>query len=105
MAVEDAADRAAFLDPGEFGGTGTYTRQGDKPVGLGGIFDREPITLSIGADLSLDDAGPQLLVAESDLPAGAGQGDAVTIPGEGNFLVKNIRPDGTGMAVIRLEVA
>lgn len=105
MAIEDDDDRALFFDPEEFGVTVSYTKQGAAAVSLNGIFDREPVDLAIGADLSLDDAGPQILVREIDLPAGAGEGDAVTVTGQGSFLVKNIQPDGTGMAVVRLEVA
>ncbi len=102
MAIEDAADRALFLDADEFGVEGTYTKSGQAAATLSGIFDRESIAVALGAALDLDDTDPQFLVAESDLPAGAGHGDAVTIASE-NWTVKNIQPDGTGMAVIKLE--
>lgn len=102
MAAEDADDRAHFYYTDEFGVSGSYTRQGSAPVTIAGIFDREPLSISLGAELSLDDADPQFEVHESDLPAGAGIGDALVIGSE-NWTVKNIKPDGTGMAIIKLE--
>ena len=104
MAIEDDDDLALFLDPEEFGVAASYTKQGAAAVSIYGIFDREPVGLAIGAEFSLDDAGPQILVREIDLPAGAGEGDAVAVTGQGSFLVKNIQPDGTGMAFVRLGV-
>ena len=101
MPVETDADRALFLDADEFGVSGTYTKQGAAAVPLAGIFDREAIAVALGA-VDLDDQDPQFLVAETDIPDGAGHGDAVSVGGE-NWRVRNIQPDGTGMAVIKLE--
>ena len=101
MAIESAADRAVFVNPDEFG----------AEVFWEGAADPIPVlsqtgTLLIGA---LD--GPEtqvreatIVLREADLPSGYAQDDQVTLNGTG-YLARSIEPDGTGMALVRLERA
>ncbi len=107
MAVESAADRAAFVDTDEFGVAATYTAAGQAAVSLNGILD-EPTEDRLGG------AGPGLrsnvaifTVRTADLPGDARSGER-----SGDRLViasRTFRPQGfdrdvTGdMTVIMLE--
>ena len=101
MAVETAADRAAFLDADEFGEILAWTS--------GAVTSTVPGIPSTGA-LRIDQMeGPgvlgrhcAVLVSVGDLPIGAGPGNAVTFR-SAPHTVKSIEPDGTGMALVRLE--
>ena len=101
MAIESAADRAVFLNPDEFGVEVTW-------AGAAGPIAALPQTgtLLIGAidgpDTQVREA--TIVVREADLPAGHDQGDDVTLNGVA-YVVRSIEPDGTGMAVVRLEKA
>jgi hypothetical protein len=108
MAVESAADRAAFVNADEFGATATYTH-GATTVSIDGIFDAASAIVADGDGLQtgMESAGilttrPNLLVREADLPSGADEDDEVTI-GSTDYRVAEIRPDGTGMALLILE--
>ena len=45
-----------------------------------------------------------LIVVEADLPPGADQGNSVSMNGT-DYTVRSIEPDGTGMVLVRLELA
>ena len=103
MAVESAADLAAFFDTAEFAVTATWQTAGgsaDLPV----IFDAEHLALASLAEVALSTASPQLLCRAADLPAGAAAGDTVTVAGA-SYVARDIRPDGTGVVTVLLEEA
>lgn len=101
MAVESAADLAAFFDSDDFGVAATYTPNGyphpsSKSRTVNGIFDREfavvgdvesfaPVFLCAGSDVSDVTHGASLRVEEDD------------------YKVRGIEPDGTGMTRLVLE--
>ena len=101
MAIESAADRAVFLNPDEFGVEVTWAGGAGPIAAL-----PQTGTLLIGAidgpDTQVREA--TIVVREADLPIGQDQGDEVTLNGVVYF-VRSIEPDGTGMAVVRLEKA
>jgi len=104
MPVETDADRAIFVDDGDFavaiiwthaGGTATFTA----------IFDADyQLLTSPFLDGGAEGAGPQIMARSSDIPAQAAHGDAVTIEGR-EYRVVEFKPDGTGMSVVRLQNA
>lgn len=88
---------------------------GDEPASIRGLFRRSHVT--VGAATSLQDiesvgfgsSSPTFSCRAADLPAGAGDGDEIAVTGDGGadlgtFIVREVRPDGTGMAVLQLEV-
>lgn len=110
MAVESAADRAAFVNADEFGAQATYTPAGGAGVTISGILI-EPSERVLGEPgLSMSEA-PEFTVRSADLPTGArgGEhgGDQLAIPGSSpgtdrRFRVRLIEPDGTGMSRLTL---
>ena len=104
MPVETDADRAIFVDADEFGAACTWNRAGSDSV-FSVIFDEEYQLLTAELlDAGVEGSGPQIQCRTSDLPSGAAQGDAVSIDGTG-YVAVEIKPDGTGMTVVRLQEA
>lgn len=101
MTVESDADRLAFL--ADFGVSVSWTPVGGSAASLTAIFDNGAGTRSQYAeDIAAQSNAASLTVRESDMPAGAASGDAVSIAGTA-YLVRTILPDGTGMAEVQLE--
>ena len=107
MAIETDDVRSTFFDPAAFGTTATYVTVGQKRATINGLFDNP------GSDVALAGEGPRsadrlaaFMCRESDLPAGAAdgdKGDTLAISGGATYRVASIKPDGLGMA--RLELA
>lgn len=108
MAVESAADRAAFVNPDEFGVAATYVVAANgATVEIHGLFD-EP------ADETF--AAPGMMGGEvtfrcrvADLPAGSANGDQLSIPGTSPrsadlWRRRKAQPDGRGFVVLQLEM-
>ena len=94
MAIETAADRAAFLDSDEFGAVVTVAG-----VSVPGIFDAAYLAEDIlGA--GLQGASPRLTCRTADV-AGAAEGAAVVVDGAA-YTLRRQEPDGTGMTVLIL---
>lgn len=103
MGLETADDLALFLSPDEFGTAATYRKRATVlDLSIEGIFDAERSVGSIGEGADIASVSPQLLVRTADLPAGAGDGDLVTISAVA-YTVRFLEPDGTGMTLIKLE--
>lgn len=101
MSVESDADRAAFVNPDEFGLSGTYALAGGGSSTVNGAF-QEDIAAGVAANVSLAAPVPGFLCRTIDLPAGAKSGDTLTVAGR-RFRVLNLHdPDATGMTTIRL---
>jgi len=101
MAVESAADRAVFVGTDDFGESITWT-VGATPTTLSVVPDAGAALIDDGESSGVLDAHAALLCAAGDIPAGGGQGDAVTFRGVAHT-VRSIEPDGTGMSLVRLE--
>lgn len=110
MPVETDADRAAFLDVDEFGAVASWSVGGNPPVDIPCIFDDDYLLLQAGDfDAGQEGSQPRILVRSSDVPAGAGHGDAITVTSEvipggaASFVLVEMQPDGTGMSTMRLQ--
>lgn len=105
MPVESAADRAVFVGAGDFAVAITWDRAG-APSTFSAQFSR-PATLLEGlGETDLVDREARLICVESDLPAGAAEGDAIAVAGQSvTFLCKSIRHTGDGMTFVDLTRA
>ena len=103
MAVESPEDRASFHDPDEFGEVGHYTVRGGSPVDLPGTYDAPHEYIDVGGDVTMSGSTPNFTCRDEDLPAGAAQDDTLAVKA-GSFRVKDLQPDGSGMATITLKV-
>lgn len=109
MSVESSLDRAAFL--ADFGQDVTYSRPGGAAATVRALFD-SAATDSSGFEQSgaVVQARPQLVARSADLPAGAGEGDRVSLvhPVTGataSYRVVAAYGDGSGMVRLDLELA
>lgn len=102
MAVESAADRAAFVDTDEFGIEATYTPQTGAAVTLDGIFDEPFAEVDVDAGVGVLSKTPTFVCRTADLPSTKKQGDAVTIDGTG-YVVRELQADGTGMTTVVMD--
>lgn len=104
MAVESAADRAAFISSAEFGASAVYTpTAGAASDPIDGLFDNPSRSAAIG-DIGAIDAAPSFFCRASDLPTAAvgDAGDSLVVDGDGSYQVTAIEPDGAGMVLLRL---
>ena len=96
------AEGARMMTTGVFSVAATYTPEGGASVAIRGIPDTHFV------EGATDDFGPiatrvaELTVADLDLPDGAAAGDAVAFGGH-SYIVREPRPDGTGVTRITLE--
>lgn len=105
MPIEDAADRAQFVNADEFGVTAIYTPAGGAASDpIAGQFDDPSISATPFGQVATIDARPSFFCAAADLPgAAAGDaGDQLAISGGDTFQVVSIEPDGAGMVLLRL---
>ncbi len=103
MPIGDAAERAIFTDTDEFGASVSWTVAPAAAVSVPAIYDRDYLLLQAGGD----DAGqegsePQIMVADSNIPAGAARGDVIVVDGA-TYAAGEFKPDGTGFTVIMLQ--
>ncbi|WP_315804039.1 hypothetical protein [Bradyrhizobium sp. SZCCHNS3002] len=104
MPIESDADRAAFVNPDEFGAVAIYTPAGGAASApFHGQFD-DPSDMTDINDVMTIDVRPTFFCRAVDLPGAAstGAGDGLQVAGEGTFHVVSIEPDGTGMVLLRL---
>lgn len=102
MPVETDADRALFVDTDAFGATAVWTSAGGS-VSLAAIFDADYQLLSTPfLDGGAEGSSPQIQCRSGDLPADHAQGDHVAIGGV-TYRAVEIKPDGTGMTIVRLQ--
>ena len=104
MAVETATDRAAFVNPDEFGLEAVWTPAGEEAASLNAVFDEASETRFAGP--GVDVVAPMIVVRTADIPenaaAGEYSGDRILISGR-TFIPRTIEPDGTGMSRVLLE--
>lgn len=103
MTIETAADRALFLSADDFGVEATYTPAGGGASStVAGIFDDEYIDAEVGGPVPVSGTSPRFVCRTADLTSGGSFGDSLVIGGS-TYLVRVIRPDGTGMTTLWLE--
>jgi hypothetical protein len=100
MPIETAEDRAAFVDPDDFGTEATYALATGGESLINGLFDK-------AAGERLDKPGivsarPRFVCRDGDIPAGAGEGDTLAVGGT-TYAIRVRLPDGTGMTELHLE--
>jgi hypothetical protein len=104
VAVEDAADRATFVDEDDFAVAVAWTRDGVAQTPFSAHFHRPSLMVEGMSAAPLNDRRAWLHCREADLPAGAAEDDPVSVAGESEaYACRAIRPDGTGFAVVDLK--
>ena len=88
-----AEELAVFFDPADHGTEALYD---GATVPINGIFDAEYVE-----PLSIESSGPAYTCAAADVP-GVAHGDPLVINGT-TYLVRGVKPDGTGVVVLKLE--
>ena len=88
-------DFSAFLDTDEF--ATAVTVDGNA---VNAIFDNDYVAVDLDG-VTLESLGPVLLCATADVSA-AVQGTAAVVNAV-NYTVAEVRPDGTGMTLLRLR--
>lgn len=101
MAVETDSDRASFFDEEEWGAVASYTKAGGVAQDITGFFEAAHASVDFGGGVASNGTSPFFLCRTIDLPAGASEGDSVSVGGVG-YRAKEFRPDGTGMTRIDL---
>lgn len=104
MPVESAADLASFFNPGEFAATVLWSVAGAPAVTVAVLPQTGTVMIEAYDGPPIQSREATLLLAESNLPAEAGQGDAVIKAGK-PYQINSIEPDGTGLVLVRLELA
>lgn len=115
MAVETDADRAIFFDPDEFGVTATVTPSAGAPFDVEGIYDGPHMNRGVRQSNQYDGNAseasgqtPTFKGRMSDMLAVKAERAVIAIPPcaglpeGGTFRVRDVKPDGTGLTVMRL---
>ena len=104
MAVESAADRAAFVSTDDFATAATYATPGGSSASLTGVFDDPHLPVIMGERVASSDRRPTFWCQSADLPndaAGGNVGDTLTVGGT-TYKVADHEPDGQGMTLLIL---
>ena len=101
MVAEDDDDRLAMLDPEDFGTLVILPLAAGGTTQKRGIFDRAWGDLDVLDGFPVSETHPMLLVRASDL-AGVNLAGTLTIGAE-SFVIREPRPDGTGMTRLVLR--
>jgi len=100
MPIETVSDRLLMLS--DFGVPCTMTKQSGGVSRFTAIFDNQHELEDAGGGVSFSVLQPQLTCRDSDV-SGVQYGDAIVVTGQGNYVVRVIMPDGTGITELRLE--
>ena len=102
MPVETDADRRLFVDADEFAVSVSWNYR-SRTATFTAIFDDQYLLLSSEfVDAGAEGSAPQILTVSSDVPAHGEHDDVITISAK-HYRVAEIKPDGTGMTVVRLQ--
>ena len=101
-ALESESDLAGMMSTDEFAVVAVWEAAGGE-VELPVIVDAGHVLDETGA-VAVSTRQRVIHAMDHTLPAAAAQGDVVRI-GDDGFVVRDIRPDGTGMTVVILEAA
>lgn len=102
MPVESAADRAVFFSAADFGETILWTVGGLDPVGVNVIGQNGSLMMDTEDGPPIQGQEATVTMVEADLPLGADRNDGILFRAR-HYVVKSIEPDGTGVAIVRLE--
>ncbi|TPE52594.1 head-tail joining protein [Amaricoccus solimangrovi] len=101
-AIEGEDEFDVFFDPEDFGEVGTYAHDG-AAVALAGIFSAaQAETAPLGDWPGVSTVAPRFTCRAAALPEGAAAGDTLTLGGVA-WTVRDIEPDGTGLARLIVE--
>ena len=97
-------DLGNMITDEEFGDEVTYSKATDGSCN--GIFDNDFVEVDVGeASPPVSDQKPTLLVRLSDFDTPPAADDSLTVVGEGDYIVLDVNPDGTGASLLILEEA
>jgi hypothetical protein len=102
MAVETQRDRLAMLTLGDWGVRAKYQNKG-KRFDIIGIFDNDYTAVNVAENSEFASSTPLFYIESNSLPCAPVIGDKLIIHDE-IYIVRNFRPDGTGITVLQLEV-
>lgn len=102
MAVESAADRAAFFNLGDWAVRGRYRNRG-RLYDVVGIFDNSFAAVDV-AEAPFSSSVPTFHLATGSLPCRIQNGDTLFV-NDAQYVVRDFQNDGTGMTMLRLEVS
>lgn len=109
MPIETDSDRAIFVEADDFGVTVSWAHV-NGPTTFEAILDAEYVLLATELDpVGREGSAPAFVCRSMDIPEDADRGDIVTISGSHDdamnreYCVVEIKPDGTGMTVVRLQ--
>ena len=100
MAIESAADRAAFFDTDEFGSAATWTPAGGSATTVNGVFDSEYQEVAI-SQVGVALSQPRFVCRTADV-SGAAEGDTLSV-GATSYTIRVVQDDGTGITTLVLE--
>jgi len=90
-------DLDAFFQEADFAVGAIYTPTAGGPRTVVGIFDGEYHEV-----LDMEGSAPAFTCKASDVPSVA-HGDAIVVNGD-SYKIVNVRPDGTGVVTLRLQL-
>lgn len=103
--IETDEDRAIFVEADEFGVVARVELNTGDAFDVAGIFDDRPVTGNPGyAGAALSGSGPTFTAISSAVAAVKVGRATLTINGK-TYGVHDLKPDGTGMTLIRLMKA
>lgn len=102
MPVESASDRAVFFSGADFGETILWTVGDLDPVGINVLGQNGSLMIDTEDGPSIQGQEATVTMVEADLPLGADRDDGILFRAR-HYVVKSIEPDGTGLAIVRLE--
>ena len=97
MGVETATDLSAIVNADDFGTNATFNSSS-----ISGIFDNEFVESDGGLEAGIGYTVTRFICKTSDVSS-ASFGDTITINSVG-YKIREIRPDGTGMSELIIEV-
>ncbi|MBX9456130.1 MAG: head-tail joining protein [Rhizobium sp.] len=102
MPVETDADRLLFVAENDFAVSVAWVHSGGTAT-FSAIFDDDYRLLpSEFLDGGAEGSAPQILAVSAEVPTSGKQGDALTVNAR-TYAVVEIKPDGTGMSIIRVQ--
>jgi hypothetical protein len=97
MPIESDADRAVFTAASDFGVVARYLPlSGGAANNIQGIFDTNYMQIDGNGEVSVSGNLPRFVCASLLLADSGREGDQLLINGK-NYVVREVRPDGTGM--------
>lgn len=100
MALEEPFD--VFFDTDTFGVPFTYTPKVGASVPGVGIFDND-FYAATGGEVTVASTQPQLMYETAKIQPAPVYGEAIAVNGQ-EFTIVGVRPDGTGVTTLMLEV-